>query len=1083
MIIPQIQAHLINFFINQIFISMKKMSLLIIVFLSTMAMAIAQKTVTGTVKDASGDAIIGASVLVQGSSVGTVTDIDGNFSVDLPAGSTTLIVSFVGFNEQTVDVSNVSSVLITLAEGQVLEEIVVTAQGIRRDKKALGYAVSTVGEKEIADRPVADVGRLLQGKVAGVNITSTSGVSGSGTNVTVRGYSSITGSNQALFVVDGVPFNSGTNTTGNFANGGQNASSRFLDLDPNNIESVSVLKGLAATVTYGDQGRNGVILITTKSGAGGKKKASFTLTQSAFTNKAHLPRYQNDYIGGFQQNLGYFFSNWGPTIEEAKIYPALNTNAALNTHPFAFLGDLSLRAAMAPYVESLGQYALEVFPDNVSGFFRTGRISNTNLSAAGGSDAVSYNLSAGYTDEQGYIKENNLQRLNMSLGLNAKLTSRLTATTSFAFTNTNQVSPPITGGGGNGTFGTPSVLANVFFTPRQVDLNGWPYESPVDGRTVYFRGPNDIPNPNWIVKNYKYASITNRIFSATNFNFKISDAVNLLYKVGLDTYTEDIELQYNKGGVNLPLGQYLTTDVKNTIWDNSLIASLQKSLGSDLTISARLGGNIRNDKNFRDGAVSSQQIARSVFRHSNFIDQVAFNGTVEETRMGVFGDLSFDYKQGIFLNFAGRNDWTSTVEPENRRILYPSVSLSFVPTSMFEGMTSDALSYLKLRAGVGTSAGFPNPYSTRNVLGQAARGWMTTAGAAVQTQTVDNFLGNPNLKPELHTEYEAGIEAKGLNNKLSIEVTGYRRDTRDLITNSPLDPSTGYTSTTINIGRIRNVGTEVNLGIKAVETSKVGYDIGFIYSRNVPTVIDLGGQLEQVQITGFGGGLGNYAEVGKPFNIIKGIGWRTNDQGEYLIDGGGRLITTPGPIVLGDPNPLFNVSMSNGIRLGDFTIDALITYRHGGAIYSATALAMMGRGLTEDTGLSAGYDRAQTYILPGVKNSDGTPNNVQITASDVGFNNLYFFGDQGGVYDGTTWRIQEISLSYNLPKNIFSKTPFKGASFQLSGNNLWYKAINVPKGINFDSDNLGLGVGNGLGFEFFTGPSARRIGGTLKLQF
>jgi TonB-dependent SusC/RagA subfamily outer membrane receptor len=483
---------------------MKKMSLLIIVFLSTVAMAIAQKTVTGTVKDAAGDAIIGASVLVQGTSVGTVTDIDGNFSVDLPAGSSKLIVSFVGFNEQVLDVSTVSSVLITLAEGQVLEEIVVTAQGIKRDKKALGYAVTTVGEKEIADRPVADVGRLLQGKIAGVNITSTSGVTGSGTNVTVRGYSSLTGSNQALFVVDGVPFNSGNNATGGFTGGGQNAASRFLDLDPNNIESVSVLKGLAATVTYGDQGRNGVILVTTKSGAGGKKKTNFTLTQSAFSNQAHLPRYQNDYVGGFQQNIGFFFSNWGPTIEEAKTYPSQNTNAAINTHPYAFLQNAGLRAAMAPYVESLGKYEIQTFPDNVSGFFRRGRISNTSLSVGGGTDAVSYNLSAGYTDEQGYIRENGLQRLNLSLGLTAKLTERLSATTSFAFTNTLQKSPPVSAGQGNNAVGTPSVLANVFFTPRQVDLNGWPFESPVDGSTVYFRSGNDIPNPRWIVKNYKY---------------------------------------------------------------------------------------------------------------------------------------------------------------------------------------------------------------------------------------------------------------------------------------------------------------------------------------------------------------------------------------------------------------------------------------------------------------------------------------------------------------------------------------------------------------------------------------------------
>ncbi|MDX2069106.1 MAG: TonB-dependent receptor [Haliscomenobacter sp.] len=326
------------------------------------------------------------------------------------------------------------------------------------------------------------------------------------------------------------------------------------------------------------------------------------------------------------------------------------------------------------------------------------------------------------------------------------------------------------------------------------------------------------------------------------------------------------------------------------------------------------------------------------------------------------------------------------------------------------------------------------------------------------------------------------METKLFNNRLGVDLTLYRRNTRDLITSSPLDPATGYTSTTINIGQIRNEGIEISATINPVKTKDANWDMTFAFSRNTPKVIDLGGTLQEVQISGFGGALGNYAIVGKPFNIIKGSGNRRNDSGQLLIDGQGFPIATASPIILGDPNPAFTTSLVNGFTYKSLTLDFMISYRHGGAMYSSTAGALMGRGLTYDTGLEAGYDRAQTFIFPGVK-ADGTPNDIQVTASDVGFNTTYFFTDEGRIFDASTIRLQEVSLTYALPQKILSKTPFKTMSLAISGSNLWYKALHFPPGLNFDTDNLGLGVGNGLGFEFLTGPSARRIGGTLKLTF
>ena len=1057
---------------------MKRELLLSMLFTCMVWVSYAQTKVTGKVTSADdGSGIPGVSVQIKGSSKGTQTDVDGNYAIEASSNQT-LVFSFVGMMAQEVSVGNKKIINVTLeSDTKTLSEVVVTAQGIVREKKALGYAVTTVEAKALEDRPQADVGRVLQGKIPGVNITATSGVSGTGTNIIIRGYSSITGSNQPLFVVDGVPFNSNTNSRGGFTGGGQSASSRFLDLDPNNIENISVLKGLAASVTYGDQGRNGVILVTTKNGSKKAKQTQYTLTQSFFTNTAHLPRYQNTWVGGFQQNLGYFFSNWGPSLDEARTYPSQNTNAALTNHPYAFLSDPALRAGMADYVKSVSPYTMQVFPNNVRDFFRTGKIFNTSLNISGGGEKVGYNFSVGYNDEQGYIPENGLKRLNLGLGLNAALSKKITLNSSFNFANTSQFSPPLSAGQGNNALDFPSVLANVMFTPRQVDLMGWPYEDPISGRSVYFRSGNDIPNPRWVLNNYKTTGEVNRLFATTSVTYDLAKNFTLAYRAGLDTYTENQAYMLNKGGTAFVNGFYNTLAFQNTIWDNSVIGSYNKNLTEKFALSVKLGGNIRNDQFRLEGVTSQNQLARNLFRHNNFIDNVAFDRTEEQTRMGIFGEVTADYGNYLFLNVAARNDWTSTVEKENRRILYPSASVSFLPMTAFQGLESNVLNYLKVRAGIGNSAGFPNPYSTRNILNQSARGWLNSSGAAVQTHSVDNFLGNPNLLPERIQETELGLEGRLFKNRINFDLTVYRRDTRNLITNSPLDPATGFTSTAINVGKLRNDGIELTLGGNVMKRGAFAWDVNVNYSRNRPIVMDLGGTIQQVQVTGFGSALGNYAIVGRPFNMILGTGFRRNEKGEFLIDSQGYLQATATPIELGDPNPQFLSGLNNTFTYRGFALDFLITYRHGGAMYASTAGALMGRGM-----IDTGFDRAQTLIFPGVK-ADGTPNDIQITASDVTFNNLYFFGDEGRVFDGSTVRLQEVSLSYSIPKKVLAKLPFKGASVSLTGNNLWYRALYMPKDLNFDTDNLGLGVGNGLGFEFLTGPSSRRMGGTLKLNF
>ncbi|PZX53288.1 SusC/RagA family TonB-linked outer membrane protein [Algoriphagus chordae] len=1076
-------------------------ALLLVVALFTMTLSYEvsaqQRVITGTViSEEDGLGLPGATVLVKGTTVGTTTDLDGNYSITVPAGSDVLIYTFVGLKPSEETIGNRSVINVTLkTDAAQLSEVVVTAIGVEREKKALGYAVSTVGDEQLENRPEQDVSRVLQGKVPGVNITATNGMSGSGTNMVIRGYSSATGSNQPLFVVDGVPFNTNTNNTNGFTTGGAATSSRFLDIDPNNIETISVLKGLSATVLYGDQGRNGVVLITTKSGSSKRSAAEVTINQSFFANKAaSLPTYGTEYGNGFQQAPGFFFSNFGP---------GLNDGLTID-NPIAKSSLASIRNAFPEYwVDGIvggtpTPYEYKSYEDPSTAFFRTGLVSNTSVQVAGGSDRTGFNASFGFTDDEGFTPGNELIKYNFGLGVNSAVTDKLSINSSFTFAITDLESPPVNAAFGSGpSGGIPSVFGHVLYTPRSVDLAGLPWNNPVDNSSVYYRGGNDIVNPIWLVNNYVNTSDVKRFFNATSLIYDVSDNFSITYRFGLDTYGEKQELRYNKGGPSSSLatqsGYYRTINIVNTIWNQDLVLNWKKEFSDKFGMSVLLGGNSRYDSYIQDGVASQGQLAYNLFRHSNFTNSSSndaysggtMNRTEEQRRMGIYANVTLDYSSFLYLNLVARNDWTSTVEKENRRILYPGASVSFIPTSAFN-WNSSTLNELKVRLGYGTSAGFPSPYRTRNTLDQSARAFVRD-GSVTQTHSVSNSLGNPNLKPELLEELELGIEASMFNNKLKFDLSLYEKNTNDMITNAPIDPSTGFTSTLINIGKIRTRGVEFQATVTPISTAS-----GFTWNSIVnwgmyrSQTMELGFGLEEVVVAGFTT-LGNFAIPGEPFNVIKGTGFARDPDGNPIVLSDGIYQADPNLKIIGDPNPKWNSSWINTFSFKGFTLSAMLEYRHKGDVFSNTVTATLARGVTKDPVA----DRELTYIMPGVRqdgtNADGTANyiknDIQISASDYFFSGYQGRTDEPNVFDGSMIRLRELSLAYELPTGLMAKSPFKRASIAVSGSNLWFKALNFPPNMNYDVDVLGTGVGNGLGFDFVTGPSSRRIGGTVTLTF
>ncbi|MCW5516781.1 SusC/RagA family TonB-linked outer membrane protein [Muriicola sp. Z0-33] len=1052
-----------------------------------------EKTISGTVTDQQGLPLPGVNIVVEGTTTGTQTDFDGNYAINASAGQV-LLFSYIGQKDErrTVGAENTINLQMT-EDAQALEEVVVTALGVKREQRSLGYSIAKVDGDEVTQRPEADVARLLSGKAAGVNITSSNGLSGSSTNIIIRGFTSITGSNQPLFVVDGVPFGSDTNNNEAFFDNATE-SSRFLDLDPNNIENINVLKGLSATSLYGNRGRNGVILITTKNAKEGAGKTTVSISSSIFYSNPHLPDYQNDYGNGFNQEFGWFFSNWGPRFGDTNpniwtgYLSSIKGGQVFLNHPFAS----NQIPSYATGYEDLRDGEYEYKPYNsVPEFFRTGVFTSQSIGLNGGDSDYSYNVTYSRVEDKSFVPGNSLNKNNFGVGGSAKM-GKLTVNAGINIALTDLKSPPVAASRGSGVNGDgASIFGDLMYTPRSVDLSGIPFERITDGGNLYYRESNSIQNPRWTVKNSKTGQKVDRFFGNFNMTYQLSDNLNANYRYGIDIYNESSFYGQNAGGPDgNALGLYRTQSIRNAIKDHNFTLNYDKDLTDDLNLKVIVGANANSVLFERDGLESNRQIVFGVLKHWNFTDvsstnsfnEINFQRTAKNNTVGFFGDITLGYKNYLYLNGAVRRDWTSTLESDNNAITYPSASVSFIATNAFEQIRSDkwGLNDLKIRFGYGSSAGFPDVYSTRNTLSLSGRSFVKEDGSVVSANTTSDILGNPALKPETVSELELGIDARLLDRRLGINASIFKRKTEDLITNKDLDPSTGFTNSTLNGGDLEVKGVEVDLDVDVFRSQTRGFawntNINFYADESLVTRLPEG--IDQIIIGNFfNADAKNAAIVGKPFGVLIGDAVRRDADGNKIITtSNGFYDFDPDDTVIGDPNPDWTSSLTNTFKFKGFSLSALLSYRHGGDIYSKTAVTLLSRGVIDFP-----FDRLGSFVLPGV-GADGSPNTTQIGASDIAFEN-WLGGDEFEIWDGSTLRLAEVSVGYELSSKALEKTPFTSMSFKVSGSNLWYKAFNFPDGTNIDTNTLANGVGNNIGLEYFSGPSSRRYGFSVKASF
>ncbi|MEZ4947644.1 MAG: SusC/RagA family TonB-linked outer membrane protein [Cyclobacteriaceae bacterium] len=1112
---------------------MKKFLLLCFSFAFVLSAWAQERVVSGKITAAEdGTTLPGVNVVLKGTTTGTVTDVDGNFRLGVPSSGGTLVFSFIGLQTQEIAIGDRSIIDIRMGlDVQQLTEVVVTAVGIERERKALGYAVSELAGDKIRQKSEPDIVRSLQGKVAGVNIIGAGGAVGEGTNITIRGNSSLLGNNQPLFVVDGVPFDNSTYTTGSFTSR-TTASNRSFDLDPNNIESMTVLKGAAAAALYGSRAANGVIVVTTKSGSGKatKKGLEITLT-SGFSAEtvANLPDYQQRYVQG--NNFKYVdgnFGTWGASFDPNQPEWLISNNANLIksidpttgkpwvSHPY----DRYTTASSSPFFgqKYVGDSVLLSPHNTPKDFFQTGSVFETGLSVSGGNQTGNITAGVSRSRNEGITPFNIGTRTSVNIGGNMKLDNGLYVGGSASYVRNELTSPPSAGLFTGGT----SITERLLYTPPNVDVKGLPSRDP-QGNSAFYRPDND--NPYFLAEFAPQESNVDRYFGNLYFGYDLTDWLNVTLKGGFNSYS-----QQNFGVLPIstnaaPTGQITDDRISNREADYNLIFTATKDISADLNLKAILGGNLNKRTTERQAYQGTGIIVRGLNDLDNTQSVLPFGGGITERGYeAVFTDLTFGYKDYLFLNLTGRNDWTSTLPVDQRSYFYGGASSSFIFSDAFD-ISNNWFSYGKLRAGFARVGNDTQAYLTQQVnfftnnsLGNniAAFGFPYTSAApgasTYNVQSIGQALGNPQLTPEFTTEWEIGADLRFLNNRVGLELTYYDRSSTDQIVSIPIPRSSGFDSKTVNIGEVTNSGIEAALDITPVQlNNSFRWNIFSVFTRNRNEVVSLTEGLDEVFVAGFGNSVQVAHAAGQPYGQLKGQTAERDAAGNLLVDPStGKLIIGNDLEFIGDPNPDYQIGITNTFSFKGISLNFLIDYRHGGDMYSGTYNQLYGRGLTPGTIPDGPNGRRITLVIPGVvgdpttqqavldENGNSIPNGTQLTVNDWFFINTFASsgGDEFSVFDASTIRLRELSIGYDLPKSLLSRTPFGSASITFTGRNLWYKALNFPSDLNFDPETSSLGAGNivGLtanpnqsgnsqGVDFGVIPTTKRFGVNLKLTF
>lgn len=997
---------------------MKKFTFILLCLVIGISTVVAQNTkVAGSVISADdGLPVIGASIVVKGTMVGTVTDYDGNFTLEVPSNGKVLIVSYVGMLTQEVPVSpNVRVVL--KSDTQNLDEVVVTAMGISKEKKALGYAVQDVKGEKLTQAANSNLAGALQGKVSGLDIKPSSGMPGASSQITIRGARSFSGDNTPLYVIDGMPVTStpdvDTDLQNNGSVSGADFANRAVDIDPNDIESINILKGQAASALYGIRASNGVIVITTKSGKGlakGKPQISFSSNLS-FDVIGRLPEFQKTYAQGASGKYSPTNSlSWGPKITDLPNDPTYGGNTS-NAYTKEYGNHEGMYYQPQRAAAGLDPWTTPQAYDNAKDFFDTGVTWSNSINVAQALDKSSYSVSLGNTHQDGIIPSTGMDRYNVKVSAETKLHDNWT--TGFIGNYiTTAIDKAVTSGNG--------LLRTVYSAPPSYDLAGIPSHIAGDPYTQNsFRGAFD--QAYWAMDNNKFTENTNRFFGNAYANYKTKfgttdHTLNVRYMFGVDSYTTDYVDSYgygsNTGGGKGQIENYGWT---NATYNSLLTINYDWNINEDWGLNVVAGNEViqsNRGKYYEYGTGYN-------FPGWNHIDNATTQSTSSEhwkkRTVGFFGNVSASYKNMLYLTVTGRQDYVSSMPRGNRAFFYPSVSAGFILTEL-DALKNDVVNHAKIRASyaeVGQAGDFrENFYSVPTYGG----GFYSLTPILYPINGSNGYtpyykIYDPNLKPQNTRSYELGTDLSFFDNLVTLNYTFSRQNVKDQIFDVPLASSTGAGKLVTNGGKLHTNVHEITLSFNPIRTRDINWDFGFNWTKIDNYVDELAPGVENIS-------LGGYvtpqvrAAAGEKYPVIYGVGYKRDANGNRLVDEDGLPIAGEAQVI-GKVSPDFIMGFNTTLRLWDCTISAVLDWKQGGQMYSRTS------GLADYYGVSKRTEnREGTIIFDGYK-EDGTKNDIGITGANAQqeyysiLNNI----DESSIYDNSFIKLREVAVSYPVFKS------------------------------------------------------------------
>lgn len=987
-----------------------------------------EKAISGVVTDENGDRLPGVSVLVKGTQNGASTNGTGEYNISTKANAT-LIFSFIGYQTKEVQVGNQTQINVTLAtDVNNLDEVVVTALGIEKNQRVLTYSAQKVGSGQINEIKDPNFITTLSGKVAGMTITQGAGGPGSAARVVMRGNRSLQGNNNALYVVDGVPID---NTVGGQVSsdfGGYNGSDAISNLNPDDIESVDVLKGAAASVLYGSRAANGVIMITTKKGKSGKVSVDVN-SGTSVERPMLLPNLQNTYgQGNGGTSAATSSSSWG---------------GKATTHP-----------------------------DNIKDFFRTALSLNNSVAVTGGSEKMSTYLSYANNYNQGLIDNNDLRRNTLNLRISNQVTSKLSTDAKVTYIN-QDIQNKFRVGEESG------AVMNIYKIPRSVSLESiQQYEDPTTGAPLYWSSSSIYMNPYWTINNLPNSEIRNRVMFMGSVSYQLNSFMKLMGRASVDRYNDKSERKFYNGTLlwAKPGGSYEVLNDNISEQNFELLLTGDKAMGSSLKIDYILGTSLNKRSNERIQNTANGLNIRNKFNLGYATNLNVQEYAIDRELQSVFGKVGFGFKEYLFLDLTARNDWSSTL-PKPYSFFYPSVGVTALLSQMMK--LPEAVSFAKVRASLTQVGNDAAPYlltQTYNYGQGGANGFIERDGRKVIE----------GLKPEITTSLEIGADLRFVKNKYGLDFTYYKTNSRNQLLVLALPVATGFRNQAINSGNIQNQGIELTATAKVLEADKLSWSSTLNFARNRNKIIELNDNIKRSLLgDGFGRSATPVVEEGGSYGDLLAFRWKTNASGQYIVNADGKPVSTSSQENIGNFNPKATVGFSNLFTYKKVSLNVLLTGSFGGVIVSGTDANMAFDGNAAYTA----SNREGGWILPGVTES-GEANKTPITAESFWTTvsgGRYFVGEFFA-YDATNVRLKELSLGYTINVN---SSFIKSARLALTARNVFFlyrgnALLDIPgiekRKLPVDPE-ISLGAGNFQGVEYANLPSSRNVGINLQLSF